>query len=128
MPDLPYEYYALWSEEDHEFVGLCRQFQYLSWLAETPEEALKGIRELVESLECDCKLTLSHLDGSGICTVCHMKPPYAVKEVKPSKSSMSKDWQCSKCGRIYSFIVPSPVPLPCTCGSIYFATVANTHD
>lgn len=128
MTDLPYEYYALWSEQDHQFVGLCRQFQSLSWLDETPEKALQGIQELVESLECDCVLTLSHLDGSGICTVCHMKLPYTVKEVKSSERQMSNNWQCSKCELVHSLIVTSPVPSPCTCGSIFFATVTATHD
>ena len=43
-----YTYRVTWSEEDEEFVGLCAEFQHLSWLASNLEEALKGIRSLVE--------------------------------------------------------------------------------
>ncbi len=42
-----YTYRVTWSEEDQEHVGLCVEFPSLSWLAEDPEEALKGIRQLV---------------------------------------------------------------------------------
>jgi len=45
-----YTYRVTWSEEDQEHVGLCAEFSSLSWLDETPEEALKGIRNLV----CEC--------------------------------------------------------------------------
>ena len=44
-----YTYRVTWSEEDEEFIGLCAEFQSLSWLAETPEDALKGIRKIVRS-------------------------------------------------------------------------------
>jgi predicted HicB family RNase H-like nuclease len=36
-----------WSAEDHEYVGLCAEFPSLSWLARTPEAALKGIRKVI---------------------------------------------------------------------------------
>ncbi len=42
-----YTYRVTWSEEDGEFVGLCAEFPSLSWLDETPEDALKGIRTVV---------------------------------------------------------------------------------
>jgi predicted HicB family RNase H-like nuclease len=42
-----YTYRVTWSEEDREHVGLCAEFPSLSWLAGTPEEALKGIRAVV---------------------------------------------------------------------------------
>ncbi len=42
-----YTYRITWSEDDGEFVGLCVEFPSLSWLARTPEAALKGIRKLV---------------------------------------------------------------------------------
>ena len=42
-----YTYRVTWSEDDNEYVGLCTEFPSLSWLADTPEKALKGIRELV---------------------------------------------------------------------------------
>ena len=42
-----YTYRVTWSEEDGEFVGLCAEFQALSWLASSPDDALKGIRAVV---------------------------------------------------------------------------------
>ena len=45
-----YIYRVMWSEEDGEFIGLCAEFPSLSWLAPAPDEALKGIRSVVE--EC----------------------------------------------------------------------------
>lgn len=42
-----YTYRVTWSEEDNEYVGLCAEFPSLSWLAQSPESALKGIRDLV---------------------------------------------------------------------------------
>ncbi len=44
---------VIWSEEDEEFVGLCDAFPSLSWLADTPEEALRGIREVVAQVVAD---------------------------------------------------------------------------
>lgn len=48
-----YTYRVTWSEEDGEFVGLCAEFPSLSWLAETQEEALKGINNLVHDVLID---------------------------------------------------------------------------
>ena len=42
-----FTYRVTWSEEDAEFVGLCAEFSKLSWLAVSPQAALKGIRSLV---------------------------------------------------------------------------------
>ncbi len=42
-----YTYRVTWSPEDGEHVGLCAEFPSLSWLAATPDAALKGIRRLV---------------------------------------------------------------------------------
>ena len=42
-----YTYRVTWSGDDNEYVGLCAEFPSLSWLARTPETALKGIRKLV---------------------------------------------------------------------------------
>lgn len=50
-----YSYRVFWSEEDQEFVGLCTEFQSLSFLAKTQEQALKGIRNTVESVLKDMK-------------------------------------------------------------------------
>jgi predicted HicB family RNase H-like nuclease len=53
-----YTYRVTWSEEDQEHVGLCAEFQSLSWLAATPEDALAGIRRLVAD-------TVADLQASG---------------------------------------------------------------
>ncbi len=45
-----YTYRITWSATDKEYVGLCAEFPSLSWLARTPEEALKGIRKVVASV------------------------------------------------------------------------------
>ena len=42
-----YTYRVTWSEEDQEYVGLCTEFPSLSWLDESQELALKGIRKLI---------------------------------------------------------------------------------
>jgi predicted HicB family RNase H-like nuclease len=42
-----YTYRVIWSNSDQEYVGLCAEFPNLSWLAGTPEAALKGIRRVV---------------------------------------------------------------------------------
>lgn len=47
LKDDRYTYRVTWSEEDKEYVGLCAEFPSLSWLAHTPEAALKGIRKVV---------------------------------------------------------------------------------
>ncbi len=51
--DSKYTYRVTWSEEDKEYVGLCAEFPSLSWLARTPEAALKGIRRLVNKVVAD---------------------------------------------------------------------------
>ena len=48
-----YTYRVTWSEDDNEYVGLCAEFPSLSWLARTPETALKGIRKLVADVVKD---------------------------------------------------------------------------
>jgi predicted HicB family RNase H-like nuclease len=50
-----YTYRVTWSEDDHEYVGLCAEFPSLSWLASTPEAALKGIRKVVEDVVKDMR-------------------------------------------------------------------------
>jgi predicted HicB family RNase H-like nuclease len=42
-----YSYRVIWSDKDEEYLGLCAEFPSLSWLAGTPEAALKGIRRIV---------------------------------------------------------------------------------
>lgn len=48
-----YTYRVTWSPEDGEHVGLCIEFPSLSWLAATPEAALKGIRQVVAEVVAD---------------------------------------------------------------------------
>jgi predicted HicB family RNase H-like nuclease len=48
-----YTYRVTWSEADNEYVGLCAEFPSLSWLARTPEAALKGIRKVVAGVVKD---------------------------------------------------------------------------
>jgi hypothetical protein len=41
-----------WSEEDREYVGLCKELPGLSWLAKRKKAALRGIRRVArEGLE-----------------------------------------------------------------------------
>ncbi len=42
-----YAYRVIWSDKDAKYLGLCAEFPSLSWLAGTPEAALKGIRRVV---------------------------------------------------------------------------------
>ena len=48
-----YTYRVTWSDEDQEHVGLCTEFPSLSWLATTPETALRGIRKVVAEVVAD---------------------------------------------------------------------------
>ena len=57
MPDDHYTYRVTWSDEDREYVGLCLEFPSLSWLAATPEAALKGVRKVVADAVADLKKT-----------------------------------------------------------------------
>jgi predicted HicB family RNase H-like nuclease len=52
-----YTYRVTWSEEDEEYAGLCAEFPSLSWLAETPEAALSGIRDTVRQVIKDMQLS-----------------------------------------------------------------------
>ncbi|HSW00560.1 MAG TPA: toxin-antitoxin system HicB family antitoxin [Sedimentisphaerales bacterium] len=45
-----YIYRVTWSEEDGQYVGLCAEFASLSWLASSPEKALRGIRKIVANV------------------------------------------------------------------------------
>ena len=50
-----YTYRVTWSPEDAEHVGLCVEFPSLSWLGQTPEAALAGIRRVVAKVVADLK-------------------------------------------------------------------------
>jgi len=52
-----YTYRVTWSEEDVEHIGLCAEFPSLSWLAATPESALRGIRRVVAGVVADMKVS-----------------------------------------------------------------------
>jgi len=52
-----YTYRVTWSEDDQEYAGLCTEFPSLSWIGKTPEAALKGIREIVQSVINDMSQT-----------------------------------------------------------------------
>ena len=52
-----YTYRVIWSEDDHEYVGLCAEFSSLSWLSSSPEAALRGIRGVVADVVADMKKT-----------------------------------------------------------------------
>lgn len=53
LKDDRYTYRVTWSAEDGEHVGLCAEFASLSWLAPTPEGALRGIRRVVAEAIAD---------------------------------------------------------------------------
>jgi predicted HicB family RNase H-like nuclease len=50
-----YTYRVTWSQEDEQCVGLCAEFPSLSWLATTPEKALRGIRKVVAEVVEDMR-------------------------------------------------------------------------
>jgi predicted HicB family RNase H-like nuclease len=50
-----YTYRVTWSEEDQKHVGLCAELPSLSWLASSPEAALRGIRTVVAEVVEDMK-------------------------------------------------------------------------
>lgn len=50
-----YTYRVTWSPDDGEHLALCAEFPSLSWLAATPEAALKGIRQVVSEVLADMK-------------------------------------------------------------------------
>ncbi|MFH1032276.1 MAG: toxin-antitoxin system HicB family antitoxin [Chloroflexota bacterium] len=52
-----YTYRVTWSEEDGQYVGLCAEFPSLSWLADTQEAALAGIRDIVKQVIHDMQST-----------------------------------------------------------------------
>ena len=52
-----YTYRVTWLPEDGEHVGLCAEFPSLSWLSDTPEGALQGIRQLVTDVVRDMEAT-----------------------------------------------------------------------
>ena len=91
-----YTYRVTWSEEDQEHVGLCAEFSSLSWLEETPEEALKGIRNLVRECVADLKsqnelvpIPLSIKDFSGKFMVRIPPETHRMLAIQASESGIS---------------------------------------
>lgn len=71
-----YTYRVTWSEQDNQYVGLCAEFPSLSWLTDNPEEALRGIRNMVSEVVLDMEANnepvpepLATKHYSGNCTV-----------------------------------------------------------
>lgn len=56
-----YTYRVTWSENDGEHLGLCAEFPSLSWLASTPEAALKGLRKIVAEVVDDLQANGEHV-------------------------------------------------------------------
>jgi hypothetical protein len=54
-----YCYYAIWSEDDNQYVGLCDEFPSLCWLEPFIEDAIKGIRRCVAEMLADLKNQLA---------------------------------------------------------------------
>ncbi|AQQ70080.1 hypothetical protein SMSP2_00419 [Limihaloglobus sulfuriphilus] len=50
-----YTYKVTWVQEDGEYAGLCVEFPSLSWLAKTPEAALRGVRKVVSGAVADMR-------------------------------------------------------------------------
>ena len=56
-----YTYRVTWSEDDSEYVGLCIEFPSLSWLSESPESALAGIRKVVSDVVHDMEKNVEEI-------------------------------------------------------------------
>jgi hypothetical protein len=56
-----YTYRVTWPTEDGEHVALCAEFPSLSWLAKTPEAALRGILKVVAD-----RVTDMHTSGEAV--------------------------------------------------------------
>ena len=91
-----YTYRVTWSEEDQEHVGLCAEFSSLSWLEETPEKALSGIRNLVKECLVDLKsqnepvpIPLSIKDFSGKFMVRIPPETHRMLAIQASESGVS---------------------------------------
>jgi predicted HicB family RNase H-like nuclease len=50
-----YTYRVTWSQEDKEYLALCAEFPGLSFLSETPGEALQGIIDVVAEVVDDMR-------------------------------------------------------------------------
>jgi predicted HicB family RNase H-like nuclease len=73
-----YTYRVTWSNEDSEYVGLCAEFPSVSWLAKSPELALRGVRKTVGEIASDMQrnnekipqpISLKHYSGKFVVRV-----------------------------------------------------------
>jgi hypothetical protein len=51
-----YYYYAIWSEDDNQYVGLCDEFPNLCWLEPFIEDAIIGIRMCVAEMLAESEI------------------------------------------------------------------------
>jgi len=98
-----YTYKVTWSPDDHEHVGLCVEFPSLSWLAATPEEALKGIKNVVGDVIRDMQtageeipepLSTKRYSGKLIIRItpeCHRRLAFEATESKVSLNRFIAD-------------------------------------
>ena len=56
-----FSYRITWSSADDSFVGLCAEFPSLSWVADTQDEAFKGIRKLIKEVIVDMEKNGEHI-------------------------------------------------------------------
>lgn len=88
-------YTVTWSDEHGEHVGLCAEFPSLSWLAQTPEEALAGIRRIVaESIE---DMRASKHIGSRFDDFLREEGIYG--EVTAAAMQRVREWHAKEAGR-----------------------------
>lgn len=45
-----YTYFVFWSDRDRQYIAICPSFPKLSWMENTQEKALQGIKDLVENV------------------------------------------------------------------------------
>ncbi len=55
LKDDHYTYRVTWSDDDQAYAGLCAEFPSLSWLAPSPESALRGMRSVVAEVIMDMR-------------------------------------------------------------------------
>lgn len=53
MHSKQYTYHVTWSAEDNEYIGLCAEFQSLSWLDADQSKAFSGIVDTVTNIVDD---------------------------------------------------------------------------
>jgi predicted HicB family RNase H-like nuclease len=92
-----YTYRVTWSHEDEEYIGLCAEFPSLSWLADTPEAALQGIRNIVAEVISDMKSSNEPIPEpfavkrySGVFTVRIPPDVHRIIAIQAAEANMSR--------------------------------------